>query len=621
MEGGSVVEYAIPAGAANGDQITFTAELLSPHFGSAAAVNYPKAEIVHSDDQNIWLKLNDDDDEIDLKIFLDKEADTGDTISFDINAEKDLHVQGVDGSRFIGETAKGNTTIQINDPTVMNIDSEDLSILWYPGENVWRWGNPQIAADNDTLVPRINYAGAPASGFTPNLIVPSSENTSDASAMTKYVKDINLQYDFGGDNTWYWDMPFKETGEDIINEDMSLGTVNATRTLASNGNVFQDRGDYQFTYDNTIPGWSYAAGTTAPVTPPAITGNTTSLAITTASGSEIKYFFDSAVQHGDTIEFTIEPSPPLAYPNATINGTGGDVRIDFDGGTAATVDLVIDLTSPTAGAAGVTAPVAGNTFMFTLNPDTPPEEYPNAKLTGDQKKAVIDIDGSGNEDDKNDVVFSFKSPLDVVGNKDISAIMFNVSGSTSWKEIEKNEITQSGYFSFIPDFLGGENGSTSNPIEFDIGAKFDGLNFQNDSMATTQYAKPSSTVFQTADGYAAGDLEGVDISIDGAITGIYSNGELIPLFRVSLAKFLNNNGLFNVGGNMFRETRDSGNAITNRPGQNGLGALSPSSLEMSNVDISEEFVSMITTQRGFQANSKTVTTVDAMMETVIQMKR
>ncbi|MCK5348932.1 MAG: flagellar hook-basal body complex protein, partial [Desulfobacula sp.] len=122
-------------------------------------------------------------------------------------------------------------------------------------------------------------------------------------------------------------------------------------------------------------------------------------------------------------------------------------------------------------------------------------------------------------------------------------------------------------------------------------------------------------------GYAAGDLQGVDVASDGIMTGIYSNGQLIPLFRIGLAKFLNNYGLFNEGGNLFRETRASGGAITNKPGENGLGTIAPNSLEMSNVDIAEEFVAMIVNQRGFQANSKTVTTVDDMMQTVIQMKR
>jgi flagellar hook protein FlgE len=158
-------------------------------------------------------------------------------------------------------------------------------------------------------------------------------------------------------------------------------------------------------------------------------------------------------------------------------------------------------------------------------------------------------------------------------------------------------------------------------IEFNIGTRHDGLNFVNDSLTTTQYSRSSTTTFQNGDGYGAGDLQGVDVASDGIITGIYSNGQIIPLYRVGLAKFFNNQGLKNVGGNLFMETRESGEAITNRPGENGLGTISPNSLEMSNVDISEEFVKMITTQRGFQANSKTITTVDDMMSTVIQMKR
>jgi len=140
-------------------------------------------------------------------------------------------------------------------------------------------------------------------------------------------------------------------------------------------------------------------------------------------------------------------------------------------------------------------------------------------------------------------------------------------------------------------------------------------------MSSTQFAKSSSTTFQSSDGYGSGNLQEVDVSLDGVMTGIFSNGESTPLFRVGLAKFLNNQGLRSSGSNLFRETTDSGEAITNKPGDNGLGTISSNALEMSNVDISEAFVKMISTQRGFQANSKTITTTDDMMSTVIQMKR
>jgi flagellar hook protein FlgE len=90
---------------------------------------------------------------------------------------------------------------------------------------------------------------------------------------------------------------------------------------------------------------------------------------------------------------------------------------------------------------------------------------------------------------------------------------------------------------------------------------------------------------------------------------------------VALAKFVDEQKLKKEGGNLFSETRESGVAIVNQPGSNGLGTISPNSLEQSNVDIASEFVKMITSQRGFQANSKIITTVDQMLSEAIQMKR
>ena len=142
-----------------------------------------------------------------------------------------------------------------------------------------------------------------------------------------------------------------------------------------------------------------------------------------------------------------------------------------------------------------------------------------------------------------------------------------------------------------------------------------------DALSTTYYSSASTTVFQTSTGYGAGDLQSISVDTDGVITGSYSNGQVTPLFRVALAKFQNVQGLFKEGGNLFRETRNSGDAITGQPGTNGLGSIAANSLEQSNVDISNEFVKMITTQRGFQANSKIVTTVDDMLSEVINMKR
>jgi len=179
-----------------------------------------------------------------------------------------------------------------------------------------------------------------------------------------------------------------------------------------------------------------------------------------------------------------------------------------------------------------------------------------------------------------------------------------------------------GFLNFQPDF-----GTGLTDIQFDIGTRDStggaagGPTWVNDSLTTTQFARSSTTTFQAANGYGAGDLQGVNVDVDGVITGVYSNGELIPLFRVALAKFQNINGLNKEGGNLYTETRESGDAITNRPGTNGLGSIAPNSLEQSNVDIANEFVKMITTQRGFQANSKIITVTDQMLSELINLKR
>jgi flagellar hook protein FlgE len=131
----------------------------------------------------------------------------------------------------------------------------------------------------------------------------------------------------------------------------------------------------------------------------------------------------------------------------------------------------------------------------------------------------------------------------------------------------------------------------------------------------------SSTLYQSQDGYPAGILQNVSVSRDGVLTGRYSNGQVIELYKISLATFTNEWGLRREGGNLFTETQDSGQALTGFAGEQGKGTIDGNSLEMSNVDMAAEFVRMITTQRGFQANTKVITTTDSMLGEVIAMKR
>ncbi len=200
---------------------------------------------------------------------------------------------------------------------------------------------------------------------------------------------------------------------------------------------------------------------------------------------------------------------------------------------------------------------------------------------------------------------------------DINMWQIDPSDGSSAAQTEGTN-TSNGYFTFAPVLL---SGGTAQTIELDLGTRWDGTNWVNSSLSSSQYASGSTTTFQSANGYGAGDLEGVNVDVDGVITGSYSNGQRIPLYRVGLAKFINDQGLFKEGGNLYSETRQSGSAITNKPGTNGLGSIAPNALEQSNVDIANELVKMITTQRGFQANSKIITVTDQMLSELINIKR
>jgi flagellar hook protein FlgE len=138
---------------------------------------------------------------------------------------------------------------------------------------------------------------------------------------------------------------------------------------------------------------------------------------------------------------------------------------------------------------------------------------------------------------------------------------------------------------------------------------------------TTQYPISSTTSYQTQDGYPPGVLQSVSVSAEGILSGTYSNGQILDLYQITLANFNNANGLYKEGSNLYSETLASGVAYTNSPGEGGLGKISANSLEQSNVDLATEFVKMIIAQRGFQANSKVITTTDEILQELMTLKR
>ncbi|WP_127716600.1 flagellar hook protein FlgE [Halobacteriovorax sp. HLS] len=139
--------------------------------------------------------------------------------------------------------------------------------------------------------------------------------------------------------------------------------------------------------------------------------------------------------------------------------------------------------------------------------------------------------------------------------------------------------------------------------------------------ASTQYGSNSAVSRHTQDGYSAATLASMSFNDEGILTAVYDNGESRDISQIAVAKFENNESLFKVGRNLFKESRKSGQAAMGKPGESGRGEVLSKSLELSNVDIANEFVGLMTAQRNFQANAKTLTTADQMLQDVLNIKR
>lgn len=137
----------------------------------------------------------------------------------------------------------------------------------------------------------------------------------------------------------------------------------------------------------------------------------------------------------------------------------------------------------------------------------------------------------------------------------------------------------------------------------------------------TQFASETTTKAVYQDGYTMGVLKSYSVAQNGLITGSYDNDIDLPLYRVALATFANEQGLEKVGNTMFKATVNSGNANIDGATTNGKGKIMSKYVEMSNVDLTEEFTHLIIAQRGFQANTRVVTVSDQILEEVVNLKR
>lgn len=183
---------------------------------------------------------------------------------------------------------------------------------------------------------------------------------------------------------------------------------------------------------------------------------------------------------------------------------------------------------------------------------------------------------------------------------------------------------QSGTFTFSPDgtldaaalvmpvITFDPPGANTVSIEMDPGEGVNGV---------TQFSSTSTAVLRDQNGYTSGTLQNFSIDRTGRVTGSFTNGVNVPLAQIVLADFNNAAGLLRIGDNMYQESSNSGGAVLGYALEGSQSTLTSGALEMSNVDLAQEFTAMIVAQRGFQANSKVITTSDEMLQELVNLKR
>ncbi len=186
-----------------------------------------------------------------------------------------------------------------------------------------------------------------------------------------------------------------------------------------------------------------------------------------------------------------------------------------------------------------------------------------------------------------------------LGNTDVARLVFNADGSLN-SAVPAPPVNTS-----IPL----SNGATPLTITHD---------FANN--ITTQYSSGFSVNTLDADGFSTGNLTGINISEEGLIQAAYSNGISQPLGKIAMADFPNSQGLANQGSSSWTETIDSGSVITGEAGTGRFGLIQSGALETSNVDLTAQLVNLITAQRNFQANAKSIETANTLTQTIIQIR-
>jgi len=292
-------------------------------------------------------------------------------------------------------------------------------------------------------------------------------------------------------------------------------------------------------------------------------------------------------QGGETLftragNFDFDAQGRLVSPSgAIVQGWNAVNGVINEGGV--TGNIALPLQAVIGAKASATATVSGN---------LPSDAAPGTILS----REFTSYDGSGTA---SQVSLTFTNTATVVGSPATWAVASTPASTT----------TPAPVLTFINGIL------TSTATTLQVG------NVAVDLSAIKGFAKVASVVATSTDGNAAGSLTSFTLGKDGTLVGLFSNGKQEAIGRIALATFTNPGGLEKAGGSEYRSTFNSGTAVLGAPGSAGMGALTSGSLEMSNVDLSQEFTNLIVAQRGFQANARIITTSDEVLTELTNLKR
>lgn len=232
---------------------------------------------------------------------------------------------------------------------------------------------------------------------------------------------------------------------------------------------------------------------------------------------------------------------------------------------------------------------------------------------------------------------------DNVGTARLATVYFNKTAENKWeyhalikgedstkggtKEVEmangEIEFTDKGVLKKLTQkqnsFNFNKGAAPDQKIEFNFGTTLEEGGNGLDS--ATQYGSPTAVSRHSQDGASAATLASLSFNDAGILTAVYNNGEARDIAQIAIAKFENNEGLFKVGKNLYKDTRRSGQAALGKPTEQGRGEVLAKSVEESNVDIAAEFVNLMRSQRNFTANTRTITTSDQMLQEILNIKR